>query len=108
MEAQRTVMLVRPVVPVGCESPEPSLVVVKWAWLDTAAAQLAVEDTAVTRTGKVPPEPPRSVGPHVRCWVASMVQTGVAGAWGATVQVRPPAGGRAAGGGEPCAGPGPG
>src|SRR5258707_1306845 len=77
MEAQRTVMLVRPVVPVGCESPKPSLVVVKWAWLDTAAAQLAVELSGVARTVKVAPEPARSVGPQVRCWVASMEQTGV-------------------------------
>src|SRR5258707_370910 len=87
-------MLVRPGVPVGCESPKASLVGVKWALLDSAGAHVAVELSAVTRTVKVAPEPARSVGPQVRCWVASMEQTGVAGLWEGTVQVRAPAVGR--------------
>src|SRR3954469_22513343 len=90
MLAQLTVMEVTPVPPVGLESPEPSLVVVKWARLSIVpVAQVAELVWLVTCTTKVAPLPARSVGPHVRCWVASMVQTGAGGVWESTLQDRP-------------------
>src|SRR4051794_40980410 len=94
--AQLTVMEETPVPPVGLESPEPSLVVVKWARLSIVpVAQVVLSVWLVTWTTKVAPLPARSVGPHVRCWVASMAQAGVVGVWESTLQDRPVLVGRA-------------
>src|SRR4051794_14600303 len=89
MLAQLTVMEVTPVPPVGLESPEPSLVVVKWARLSIApVAQVAELVWLVMCTTKVAPPPARSVGPQVRLPPA-MVQAGVVGVWESTLQDRP-------------------
>src|SRR5438067_2368736 len=80
-----------PVPRVGLESPLPSLVVVKLARLSIVpVAQVVLSVWLKMWTVKLAPEA-RPVGPQVRVigLVVRMVQTGLAGAWVFSCQVRP-------------------
>src|SRR3954469_23019611 len=88
MLAQLTVMEVTPVPRGGLESPEPSLVVVKWARLSIVPVPHVVLSVALVMwTVKLAPAS-RSVGPQVRLPPAT-VEDGVAGVWESTLQDRP-------------------
>src|SRR5260370_669584 len=109
IEAQLTVMSLKPVPPVGVESPEPSLVVVKLAWLEILPVPHVVLPVwLVMWTVKLAPEA-NPVGPQVMVMglVTEKVQTGVAGVWVSTLQDRPVLAGTMSVMVKPVASPGP-
>src|SRR5438270_482389 len=111
MVAQLTVMEVRPVPVGGLESPEPSLVVTKWARLSIVPVPQVIEPVwLVMWTVKLAPAS-RSVGPQVRVrGVPAMVQAGAGGAgglWESTLQDRPALVGTTSVILKPCASPAP-